>query len=576
MALVVATVSAGAAPAGSVARPDVPARAAAPPAVLSVTPSTGLVDGQSVTITPPAVTAPSASDGVDYVICPPGVPTYSGCAYLYPSSVGPTAVVVSVPARILSGNGTDTITSTDCRTSDCEIRAVIFSGIEEVDSSDPADDTTPDSSFTIVAKAPVHFDSTAPLRTPPSLVVSPTSDLTDGASVDVSVTSGTAVVDPSGPGTFVAQCTSPITSVSQLADIYDSCSLDEPIDLAPSPGGVWKGSVEVSTYIETSHGPVDCRAPGATCAIVALDMVGQSDNVSLAFDPDGAVRPRILQRPMNDLGENFAMVMDIIGLTPNDPYTVKWCNDQQQCLSRVIASGTLDDHGVATFTFDDTGFPDVADDDTTCVDECTLTALDAHGLIALSGFGFGIGSVPPEGPFTSARHPVTITPHKGLHDNDTVTVTASGFRPGADIAIVECTGTALSEGASACDIDTSTVIAGQQVTADAAGNVSATYTVRRNIRTGDGAFDCRNGNVDPDAYAAGVAVDPTRDAALRGGGYSSCIIAVADLSDYSESGGMPIAFAGATFKPLPWEHPSTAGHTAPVATPVSARPSFTG
>ena len=178
-------------------------------------------------------------------------------------------------------------------------------------------------------------------------------------------------------------------------------------------------------------------------------------------------------------------------------------------------------------------------------------------------------------PFHSKRLPVKATPHKGLHAGDTVTVTASGFQPGAPLAIVECSSTATTKGSGSCDLGTSTFLNGQDLTADASGKLTATYKISRHITTpNDGALDCARGNIDPDAYDAAIAADPGR-ADTRLSGYFTCMVIVADVNDYQQSGGDPIAFAGASFKPLPWQTAPVPVAAAP-AVAVAAQPTFTG
>lgn len=564
--LLVASATVGAAPAGSAgAIATTPTARAAPPAVLAVSPSTGLVDGQQVTITAPSG---SGASYVSYLLCPAASTAIDDCAYLAFPDAGADDISVSLPARILVGDGVSSVAVTDCRTTACVVRAV--TGGMAVPVGEPG---AVEGGPTVVAEAPVTFDPSAPLRTPPSITASPTTGLVDGQTISVNVT---PTGDPSAPGPFVVLCAAPITSIADLGRIYADCDFRF-VSGEPGGSGAEADEITVGAYVETAHGPVDCRAPGAQCSIVAADAVGQTDNVTLAFDPAAPAKPAVLLRPDTHVDGAAPMVFDIVGFTPGDPFTVRWCNDAAACLPGTLASGTLDADGVGSFTFSDELFPDVPDGDTTCSDMCYLTVSDAHGVSVRGPFGFGIGRPIPDEPFVSARHPVTVTPHKGLHDGDTVTVTASGFRPGASIAIVECTGKALAEGASACDIDTSTLVNGRSITADGNGKVAATYEVERFLQTDEGSVDCAKGNVDPDAYAQGIAADPSRFTTLEGGGYFSCIVAVADLDDYSESGGAPIAFEGAQFKKLPWEHDAPGpAPKAPAATPVKAQPAFTG
>ncbi|HET8931282.1 MAG TPA: neocarzinostatin apoprotein domain-containing protein [Acidimicrobiales bacterium] len=569
--LVLASVTVGAAPAGSIAAVDATRAApSASPALLEVTPSTGLIDDQLVTITAPTAALTSDDEYVAYLLCPAASTSLDDCAYLAFPDLGQTEVTVAVPARILTGDGESSVTVTDCRTTACELRAVIGGEVLTTSNGEVGDEPT------LVAVAPVSFDPAATLRTPPSIAASPTTGLVDGQQIDVTVTPAADPTDPSDQGAITMVCTTPITSIAELTKVFSECdfaapSTFEPIDVAGGSG------FTVRAYIETAHGPVDCRAAGARCTIVAVDAVGQTDNVTLSFDPDAPAEPAVMLRPDGQFDGSKPMLFDVVGFTPVDSFTVQWCNENGDCLAGVLASGTLDAQGVGSFSFSSDPFPDIPDGDSTCSSMCYLTVRDAHGLTAIGPYGFGIGVPIPNEPFHSVRHPVTVTPNKGLGDGDTVTVTASGYRPGAEIVIIECAGQALTVGAGACDFDTSSVIRGHMVSADAKGNVSATYEIERYLQTDEGSFDCAKGNVDPDAYTQGIAADPTRNSTLDGGGYFSCIVAIADLTDYSESGGSPIAFEGAQFKKLPWEHDAPApSRKARAATPVKAQPAFTG
>ena len=547
----------GAVPAGSTA--TVEARPTVPRTPLSVVPSTGLVDTQTVTITAPPGYGTNDENFVEYVLCPAGATDYEGCALLDYPGMGQATIDVALPARILAADATRTVTVTDCRATACVVRAVGFDAIGP----------------TVVAEAPVTFDPAAPLRPAPELAATPTTGLVDAQVIEVTAASAASPTATGGPGTVVVQCTAPIHSTDDLQRILTDCDLSTSVEYPP----YLAGTVEfwVRAYVETADGPVDCRAPWATCALVAVDAVGQVADLAIGFDPDGPVEPALLQRPGTWSDELGPMIFDVVGFTPGDPFTVRWCNDAGACLPGTLASGTLDAHGVGSFTLEVT-FPDVDDTDGVCADACSLTVIDAHGLSATGPYGIGIGPPePPPGPFSSAQNPVTVTPHKGLGDGATVTVTASGFQPGASVAVVECTGSVFTDGARACDVDTSTVMAGESVVADAHGRVSTTYTIERFIETVDGSFDCAEGNIDPDAYARGIAVDPSRSAVLGADGYFTCVIAVADLGDYADSGATPIAFDGARFERLPWERDRTGRPgTAPAATAVRARPAFTG
>lgn len=533
-----------------------PAAHAAPPAALAVTPNSGLVDYQAVSL--------GGVGGADsYLICPTSLAANPDhCAFLADPDPGGASVSVKIPARIVAFLPDETVSFVDCRTTSCTVLAVSY----------PMDALGP----VVLASAVLAFNPAGALRAPPVLTATPSTNLVDGQSVAVSVT---PAADPSEfGGTVVIQCTRPMVTFDDLLMAESDCSFDTMTDLTGPAGGTATGSTPVRAFIQTPTGPVDCRAATATCVLFTYDQVFQTSNVPLAFDENGAVQPAFLSRPpvgpFDPDNPPVSTTYDLVGFTPNDPFTVNFCNAAGTCLSSVVTSGNLDANGRATFTLTDP-FPDDAPDGF-CSDWCSMQATDAHGLTALGGDQFSIFVPLPEGPFHSKQHPVTVTPNKDLHVGDTVTVTASGFVPGTSVSIVECNSTAVSAGAAACDLGTSSFLNGADLTVDAQGNVTSTYVIKRHITTPkDGALDCATSNIDPDAYAAGIAADPSR-APTTAPGYFSCIIVVADISNYQESGGALFSFTGAKFRRLPWEiDPRPVAFAAP-ATPVSAQPTFTG
>lgn len=121
----------------------------------------------------------------------------------------------------------------------------------------------------------------------------------------------------------------------------------------------------------------------------------------------------------------------------------------------------------------------------------------------------------------SIQLPLTVTPSaEGLHDGDTVTVSAPGFAPGESVGLVQCAQEAGGEtreqrgGIDACDISPYT-----SITADENGVAVGEYQVQRILTTPlTGTVDCAS-------------------AAER------CLVAMGALSDYDRSGGYGITFA---------------------------------
>jgi hypothetical protein len=105
---------------------------------------------------------------------------------------------------------------------------------------------------------------------------------------------------------------------------------------------------------------------------------------------------------------------------------------------------------------------------------------------------------------------VTVTPSTGLVDGQSVSVSASGYTPGAGLAVLECAVGAASE--SDCDLSTVAY-----VNADATGAVSTAYGVFREIFTANdaGGLDCAP---------------------------SQCVLVVANIGNQSEAASAELGF----------------------------------
>ena len=179
----------------------------------------------------------------------------------------------------------------------------------------------------------------------------------------------------------------------------------------------------------------------------------------------------------------------------------------------------------------------------------------------------------------SRRLPVTVTPNTGLHDGQTVIVHGSGFPRGTQVAVVVCTIAAGSVGVSACDISTSSFMAGNGAVASSDGEVTVSYKMQRFITVGGTTVDCQTGNVDPRLYGLAVAqYGPW--AKITTPGAFSCLLAASDINNYDISGGALVGMAGSTFVPFTVDKtpqttttssaPTTIAPSATIVTPASS------
>jgi hypothetical protein len=108
----------------------------------------------------------------------------------------------------------------------------------------------------------------------------------------------------------------------------------------------------------------------------------------------------------------------------------------------------------------------------------------------------------------AAAPALEVTPNTDLVDFQQVTVSGTGFTPGATIGMAQCLGTATDE--SGCDLSNSPI-----TTADAAGSFETTFVVERLITVAGEDIDCA---------------------------VTDCAFGVANLADFSESGFVLLSF----------------------------------
>jgi hypothetical protein len=119
--------------------------------------------------------------------------------------------------------------------------------------------------------------------------------------------------------------------------------------------------------------------------------------------------------------------------------------------------------------------------------------------------------------------PVLVEPSTGLGDGQTVTISGSGFTPGARLGAVLCSsGAAGGGGVTFCELAHY-----DNFSASAEGAFVDDYVLRRFITTpADGVVDCAEST-------------------------DRCILGVGNISDYDESGGSFISYEGAPQPPPP-------------------------
>lgn len=130
-------------------------------------------------------------------------------------------------------------------------------------------------------------------------------------------------------------------------------------------------------------------------------------------------------------------------------------------------------------------------------------------------------SVAPVGAGAATAPTVQAQPSTNVADGQVITVTGSGFSPGATIVVIECQAGATSE--SGCDLSTY-----ETTTASSSGGFSTPYIASRYLQLGG-------------------PIPTTLDCAVVG----ACVLAAANLSDYAEAASTPLSFDPSAPTPPP-------------------------
>lgn len=232
-----------------------------------MTPSTGLVDGQSVSVTGSGL---DPDTSVVVVQCTTAAAPVSTCADRFPLATTDPAGELDVE-RVVHRLLYFGFTTVDCATpGTCEIRAVASGGV-------------------VAATAPIAFDASVPPPPQPAIAVDPAAGLVDGQVVTVHG-SGLAPEDdsPDTPpgGLFLVECAAGAQST-------DDCDLPGSfVPVRSNAAGTLTVPFTVHRSIATTQGDVDCTtAPG--CVVLlggdARDSVTTgSPRASIEFAPVAA------------------------------------------------------------------------------------------------------------------------------------------------------------------------------------------------------------------------------------------------------------------------------------------------
>lgn len=275
---------------------------AAPVPSLVVIPSSGIVDGQLVTVEATNlplgefIAVPCAAGAVDLEEC--SLDSFD--FWFEVDADSPTTI--SRRVRVLARLHLDGSSMIDCRTPGaCELVLVDVSTMLLVPG----------------VRAPLVFDPTGALMPTPVGHASPTTDLIDGQVVVVEVSN----LPPHGFAN-VEQCAESSTGTS--------CRMLAWLD-ADSSGKVTT-SVSVRTILSwgggTNDPKFDCRTPDVTCSLVVVGSMGlRSDPIPLSFDPDGPLLPdpTVTLDPSGPIVDGAPVTVSGTGFSASEELMVQFC-----------------------------------------------------------------------------------------------------------------------------------------------------------------------------------------------------------------------------------------------------------
>ena len=440
-----------------------------PPPTLTVTPSTLLLDGQTVTVTG-AGYVPNRSVGV--IQCPdPALTSGANCAFstlqfVTPDASGAFSVTVRV-TRIIRANGA----TTDC----ADLGAcLIGAGTGAADEG---------------ADASIRFDPSVPPPPPPTLAVTPSTDLLDGQAVTVS-----GANFPANAAVTLTECLDPAATPSLTCTPFGYVSA--PTDAT----GAFSVTYPVARIVRTFDGRTDC-AGLVTCVIAAGSYSPGELVAAIAFDASvpPPPPPTIVVTPSTDLLDGDTVRVTGSGFDPDAPVALAECAVGLSPLGgctpsysgvTVAADGTFaTDLVVDRITY----LPDGTPVDCAQPDACVVSAVDFRfgEEAATAPVRFDPSVAPPPPPS------ITVTPSQDLADGQLVEVSGSGFPRRQTVGIVECRA---ASGQDGCDLSNLLF-----VLTDEDGRFRADMELYRYLQVDIGEVDCAQ----PDACRVGAGIPPS-------------------------------------------------------------------
>jgi hypothetical protein len=286
-------------------------------ATVTADPSTGLLDGQSISVTASGLKANTLYGIIE---CSTGATTIKECdidsgsfTIATTGSTGSFSVTATV-MRTMTPEGSGT--PIDCATADACVLAVA-----------PANGK-------VAAATPISFADVAIIL--PTLSVDPSTGLLDGQTVTVSATDF-----PADASVALVEC----PSGTAVADFEADCDASTvAIDEADGTGAL-SANYQVTRVIQGAVGPIDCAGPSA-CVLAALNLnePDQATSTPIAFQDIPIVPPVLTVTPSTALVDGQTVTISGKGFQPQQEYALSECvagsTDGSECVAEAGIGGT--------------------------------------------------------------------------------------------------------------------------------------------------------------------------------------------------------------------------------------------
>lgn len=262
----------------------------------------------------------------------------------------------------------------------------------------------------------------------PSVTVTPNTDLHHN---DVVTVSGSGF----SPGAFVG-----VTQCRDGGASLENCDTWAVAFVEANPSGTWSTPFTVRRIIGIGMQAFDCNtAPGCAIGAANLDSPGYSEAAitPISFVDEPPPPPAIATvDPDTSLTHLQRVRVEGSGFTPNAPVFINQClADMMDCnwggaIGMADASGDLVVDDVIVQRVVGTHGAQYVD----CLDAPCVLAVQGHTPIEWIELPLEFADVPLPPPATVAVSPATF-----LKDGQTVDVDGSGYGPGLDVVVLQCT-----------------------------------------------------------------------------------------------------------------------------------------